>query len=323
MNQNATNVTYCPQRKDDDWVFAVVPVYILFIAVLGIVFNLFVLMVFCFHKKVCTVPEIYLGNLAAADLVLVASLPFWAVNVSNRYNWPFGALLCKLVNLSISMNMYCSIYFLVLISMDRFMALVHPLSQTRMRRPKYAKLCCLLVWCLGLLMNTPVLMYRQVQHFSAINTTLCYFALRNPLSFMLYQGIQALFIFVIPVSIISVCTFKIIKALKNRENTQKKEMKATTLVLAVLLAFLICWLPFHLLGIIQLLSKAGGIKQCGFVMVIQTSQQIFTYFALFNSVINPVLYVIVGKNFRKKAKELFNQWSRQESTTINSMSSFT
>ncbi|XP_074548359.1 B2 bradykinin receptor-like [Halichoeres trimaculatus] len=284
-------------------------------------FNSFVLMVFCFHKKVCTVPEIYLSNLAAADLVLVATLPFWAVNVSSRYNWPFGTPLCKLVNINISMNMYCSIYFLVLISIDRFVALVHPLSQTKMRRPKYAKLCCVLVWCFGLLMNSPALMYRKVGHIPSINTTLCYFDFPNPFVDMLISGIQILFIFIIPVSIISPCSFKIIKALKTRENTQKKEMKATTLVLAVLLAFLVCWIPFNLIGIVKLIGKAGGIKQCSIAINIEISHQVFLYFALFNSVINPVLYVIVGKNFRKKVKELINQWSRGENTSINYTSS--
>nr|XP_013876381.1 PREDICTED: B2 bradykinin receptor-like [Austrofundulus limnaeus] len=80
-------------------------------------------MVFCLHKKACTTPEIYLSNMAAADLVLVSFLPFWAVFVSNHFHWTFGDAMCKIINMIIIMNSFCSIYFLVLVSIDRYLAL--------------------------------------------------------------------------------------------------------------------------------------------------------------------------------------------------------
>ncbi|CAJ1073390.1 B2 bradykinin receptor-like [Xyrichtys novacula] len=318
--QNTTNATYCTLEKPKDWVFTVLPVYVLLITVFGIVFNLFVLIVFCFHKKACSAAEIYLSNLAAADLVLVANLPFWAINISNRYNWPFSGPLCKLVNLCITMNTYCSIYFLVLISSDRYVALVHPLSHNRMRRPKYAKLGCLLVWGFGLLMSTPVLMYRKVKHDPRYNLTVCFLDFPSPFVFQLYEGILTVVIFIIPITIISWCTFKIIQALRNRKNTQKKEVKATALVLAVVVAFLICWVPFHIIRIFEQLSRAGVFMQCRPVIVIETCKQIFIYVAFFNSVLNPLLYVIVGKHFRQKVKELFTQWSPGETSSSVSTS---
>uniref|UniRef100_A0A4W6EQC9 G-protein coupled receptors family 1 profile domain-containing protein n=1 Tax=Lates calcarifer TaxID=8187 RepID=A0A4W6EQC9_LATCA len=286
----------------------VVPIYILVIAVLGIIFNVFVLMVFCLHKKACTVAEIYLSNLAAADLVLVSCLPFWAVSAARKFNWPFGGSLCKLVNLSITMNVYCSIYFLVLVSIDRYMALVHPLSHERLRRPKFAKLSCLLVWALGLLLSVPTLIYREVEiSLTRIN--------------LLCEGTLSTLSFIIPIPIFSFCTFKIIQALNNRlmegSNTQKTEQKATTLVLAVLVAFLICWVPFHLVKIIEWLMRAEVLRGCKLGTVVEICKQIFTYLAFFNSVLNPILYVIVGKNFRRKVKELYKQRSLKRRATLS------
>ncbi|GLD47961.1 B2 bradykinin receptor-like protein [Lates japonicus] len=103
-DQNCTNGNNCSSLETKEWTYTVLQIYILVIAVLGIVFNVFVLMVFCLHKKACTVAEIYLSNLAAADLVLVSCLPFWAVYAANKFNWPFSGSLCKLVNLSINMR---------------------------------------------------------------------------------------------------------------------------------------------------------------------------------------------------------------------------
>uniref|UniRef100_A0A3Q3QAG0 G-protein coupled receptors family 1 profile domain-containing protein n=1 Tax=Monopterus albus TaxID=43700 RepID=A0A3Q3QAG0_MONAL len=261
-------------------------------SILGILLNVFVLMVFCLHKKACTVPEIYMSNLAAADLVLVSCLPFWAVYVGNKFNWLFGSFLCKLVPASISINAYCSIYFLVLVSLDRYMALVHPLTLERLRRPKYAKLSCVVVWGVGLLLNNPMFIYRKVKNSSQTNTTLCY--LNYPVTHkQLFDTMMIIFSFIIPISIIFYCTFKIILALNNRVmhglNTQKMEKKATTLVLVVLFAFLICWVPLYLMRIILLFIDYQILGGCSLWQFLVKYSWIFMNFAYSNSVLNPIL----------------------------------
>uniref|UniRef100_A0A668RVL0 G-protein coupled receptors family 1 profile domain-containing protein n=1 Tax=Oreochromis aureus TaxID=47969 RepID=A0A668RVL0_OREAU len=281
------------------WTFTLVPPYILVISVLGIIFNVFVLMVLCLHKKACTVAEIYLSNLSGADLALVCCLPFWADYVAKGYYWAFSESLCKVVTAIIKMNAFCSIYFLVLVSIDRYVALVHPLSHHRMCRPFYAKLECLFMWGLGLVFALPAFIYRKLLHHSQ-----CILDFNND-QHLVYEVMTAVFSFIIPVSIISFCTLKIIQALRNRLeglNTQRTEQKATTLILAVLLAFLICWGPFHLSRILDLLERLG-ILRCHIVLIIY--KHISLYLAFFNSILNPILYVVIGKNFQKRAKELF------------------
>ncbi|XP_069007921.1 B2 bradykinin receptor [Embiotoca jacksoni] len=312
-DQNNTNGTNCPDTDAWEWLNTSQPVYILIITVLGIVFNVFVLMVFCLHKKACTVAEIYLSNLAAADLLLVSCLPFWAVNVFNDFNWPFGQFLCKVVNVGIKMNVYCSIYCLVLVSIDRYVALVYTMSHGRMRRPKYAKLGCLLTWGVGLLLSAPALIFREVKHFPEYGINACFLNYPSHAVELFCDGMLIIFSFIFPISIISFCTLKIIQALRiqaiERFNAEKTERKATTLMLAVLLAFLICWVPFHMVTTLDVLLRANILGGCHLTTVLDICNQIFTYLAFFNSVLNPILYVIVGKNFRKKAQEIFKQWS--------------
>ncbi|KAL7381073.1 hypothetical protein ABVT39_028290 [Epinephelus coioides] len=316
---NSTHSPDCPDAESAEWHYTVLPVYILLVSVLGMVLNAFVLMVFCFHRKACTVAEIYLSNMAIADFVLMTCLPFWAVYAANKFNWLFPTPLCKLVTLSINMNAYCSIYFLVLISIDRLLALVHPLSHERMRRPKCAKLACVLVWGFGLLLGVPTLVYRDVVHNPKTNSSLCYLKYPNIHVGRAFDVMQIIFGFIIPVSIISYCTFKIIKALQNRSidalNTRQTEQKATTLVLAVLLAFMICWVPFHLIKISAALIQLKLLTGCDVIAIINTCRHVFMYFAFFNSVLNPILYVIVGQNFQKKVRELFKRRSFDRSTS--------
>ncbi|XP_054909347.1 B2 bradykinin receptor-like [Poeciliopsis prolifica] len=293
-----------------------VTAYILSISVLGIVLNIFVLTVFVLHKKPCTVAEIYLSNLAAADLFLVSFLPFWAANVYHKFDWIFGLAMCKMVNVSILMNVYCSIYFVVLISIDRYLALVHPLSLEKMRRPKFAKICCVVVWILGLSLSIPKFINRKLAPDK--NITSC-----SELDETLLQATEWMILvlgFFIPISIIFFCTAKILKALRNRSiqgvKMRKKDQKANALVLAVLLAFLICWVPYHLRSIPTWLYKARILAKCSSEIIQHFCGQFFTYLAFFNSVANPILYVIVGRNFRDKLKELINQWDQKRSATI-------
>lgn len=319
LSGDPNSTLQCPEAEKKEWHYTVLPVYILLITVLGMVLNAFVLIVFCFHKKACTVAEIYLSNMAIADLVLMTCLPFWAVYAIKRFNWPFAIPLCRLVTLSINMNAYCSIYFLVLIGVDRYLALVHPLSHERMRRPKCAKLACVLVWGFGLLLGVPTLYYREVEYIPKLNATVCYLKYPTVPVQLVFDVILMMFGFIIPVSIISYCTFKIIKALQNRSieglNTKQTEQKATTLMLAVLLAFMICWVPFYLVKIPHTLIQAGLLTACNARSIVNTCSHVFMYFAFFNSVLNPILYVIVGKNFQKKVRELFKQGHFDRSTS--------
>uniref|UniRef100_A0A3P8TF66 Bradykinin receptor B2 n=1 Tax=Amphiprion percula TaxID=161767 RepID=A0A3P8TF66_AMPPE len=288
------NDTWC-HYNPNDWIFTVIPVYILIISVLGIILNVFVLMVFWLHKKACTVAEIYLSNLAAADLFLMSPFLVLAVIAGTKYDLHLSKTMCKLIIFSLSMNVYCSIIILALVSIDRYLALVHPLTSGRMRRPFYAKVACVLVWGVCFLLNVPVLIYREVVHDSERNFTTCDFNFPSPSMFLVFEGIS-LFIFFIPTFIISFCTLKITNTLsgtlKKELNAQKKEQKATTLVLVVLLAFLICCVPIHVVSILDLLGRVNILNG-----------------SLSNSVLNPILYVIVGKTFQKKVKELFMQIS--------------
>uniref|UniRef100_A0A3Q3CW13 Bradykinin receptor B2 n=1 Tax=Haplochromis burtoni TaxID=8153 RepID=A0A3Q3CW13_HAPBU len=304
-DQSNTGEDHCIP-EDNSLVFTLVPPYILVISVLGIIFNVFVLMVFCLHKKACTVAEIYLSNLAGADLALVCWLPFWAEYTRKGFDWPFSESLCKVTSAVIYMNAFCSIYFLVMVSIDRYVALVHPLSHERIRRPFYAKLGCLFVWGLGLVFALPIFIYRKLEFNSQLNLTHCSLNLTFPEQYLASEVTTITFSFIVPVIIILFCTVKIIQTLRKRLmevlNIQKTDQKATTLILAVLLAFLICWVPFHVTKILDVLQNTGILK-CHITLTIV--QQISTYFAFFNSVLNPILYVLVGKTFQKRAKELF------------------
>uniref|UniRef100_A0A3Q0S8P6 Bradykinin receptor B2 n=1 Tax=Amphilophus citrinellus TaxID=61819 RepID=A0A3Q0S8P6_AMPCI len=282
-----TNESHCI-IDDTSLIFTLVPAYILVISVLALIFNISVLMVFCFHKKACTVAEIYLSNLAGVSL-----LPVY--------------IFCKLVPAVINMNAFCSIYFIVLVCIDHYLALVHPLALERMSRPPNAKLGCLVVWSLGLAFALPTFIYRKLRFEPWSNGTVSCDLDYTDNEFLMSEMRTIMFSFIIPISIISFCTVRIIQAMNKRLpvglNTWRTEQKTTTLILVVLLAFLICWVPFHVSRILVVLEHVGMLS-CHIILIVY--QEVSTYLAFFNSVLNPILYIIFGKRFRKRAKEFFN-----------------
>ncbi|XP_040188329.1 B2 bradykinin receptor-like [Rana temporaria] len=311
-NNTLSDVRICLAPEGLEWLYAYQPAYMWFIFALGFVENVFVISVFLLHKSRCTVAEIYLGNMAAADLIFVSGLPFWAIYISNKFNWPFGSFLCITINSLIQLNLYGSVYFLMMVSIDRYLALVKTMSFGRMRRTGCAKIMCAIIWIFAVLVSLPKVIFRKVIFLPEFNTTSCVILPPHENWSIASNILMNLFGGFIPAVVIGFCTFQIIKVLRNNTMQQFKEInnekKATWLIFSVLLAFVLCWLPFHVITFFDTLELAGDLESCSWAHALEIGNQISTYIGFSNSCINPLLYVIVGNHFRKKVKEVFWQF---------------
>ncbi|XP_041950271.1 B2 bradykinin receptor [Alosa sapidissima] len=290
------------------------PIYLTLISAIGLLGNGFVLCIFCLQRKAsCSVPDVYLGNLAAADLVLVICLPFWAVTIANNFDWVFGVLFCKLVSVAIYMNYFCSVLFLVLVSVDRYLALVQPMRPSCLRRAPWAKRICLAIWLLGLLLSLPVLLFRTVAYVPEARASACFLAYPHQ-GWRVQHNITVNVVgFLVPLPVVTFCTYHIIKALRNggpvgvAARGMRNERKATQLVLAVLIVFVFCWMPYQVVRALDTIDYFRVKTSCWWGDFMDVSEQLVVYLAYSNSAVNPFLYVIVGKHFRRKARAVLKQ----------------
>ncbi|XP_017311069.1 B2 bradykinin receptor [Ictalurus punctatus] len=303
----------CTYQAAWDWISSFQPLWLSIISIFGLVGNGLVLLVFYMQRNPCSVADVYLGNLALANLVMVLCLPFWAVTIAQDYAWSFGYTLCKLINTAISMNYFCSILFLVLVSVDRYLALARTMSRSRLRRSSWAKWICLGIWIIGFLASIPTLLFRGVRYFPDLGIYACFLSYPHP-GWRVQRNLSInVFGFAIPLPIIVFCTYHIVKALKDSDIRfvpgVRTEKRATHLVLTVLAVFLFCWTPHQVVRLLDTLEyyqiTPGG---CLFEHVLDISEQCSTYLAYADSAINPFLYVVVGKHFRKRAKGVFKQF---------------
>ncbi|CAL8285301.1 unnamed protein product [Lota lota] len=315
----------CNNTAAWDWVHTMQPGYMSIICAVGMVGNAFVLLVFCHRRqRHRTAADIYLGNLAAADLLMVSCLPFWVATVSGRFHWRFGKTMCQLVNVVISMNYYCSVLFLTLVSADRYLALTRPLSSPRGvggrgRQAPWAHGLCLGVWAVGMLLSLPALLFRTVGSFPELGVDACFLDYPHEGWRMRYNLTVNLVGFLIPVPVVSFCTYHICRVLQESRALQGRscreqataavvvERKAAYLVLVVLAIFVLCWLPYQILIFLDSLDYYQVISGCTWAYVLDIGVQLATYLGYSNSALNPFLYVIVGKHFKQRAREVCRQ----------------
>ncbi|CAI9158098.1 unnamed protein product [Rangifer tarandus platyrhynchus] len=332
LNGTLPESSSCFQSDWWNWLNTIQPPFLWILFLLATLENTFVLSVFCLHKSSCMVAEIYLGNLAVADLILAFGLPFWAITIANNFDWLFGEALCRVVNTMLYMNLYSSICFLMLVSIDRYLALVKTMSMGRMRGVRWAKLYSLVIWGCALLLSSPMLAFRTMREYDAEghNVTACVIMYPSR-TWEVFTNILLNSVgFLLPLSVITFCTVQIMQVLRNNEMQKFKEIqterKATLLVLAVLLLFVVCWLPFQISTFLDTLLRLQVLSGCWNEYVIDVFTQISSFVAYSNSCLNPLVYVIVGKRFRKKSREVYTWLCRpggcgspEPSQTENSM----
>ncbi|XP_041489429.1 B2 bradykinin receptor [Microtus oregoni] len=317
VNKSLPENSDCPDMEWLSWLNAIQAPFLWVLFLLAALENIFVLSVFCLHKNNCTVAEIYLGNLAAADLILACGLPFWAITIANNFDWLFGEVLCRVVNTLIYMNLYSSICFLMLVSIDRYLALVKTMSIGRMRGVRWAKIYSLVIWGCTLLLSSPMLMFRTLMKYNeeGFNVTACAIIYPSPYWEVFTNVLLNLVGFLLPLTIITFCTVKIMQVLRNNEMKKFKEIqterKATVLVLAVLGLFVICWVPFQISTFLDTLIRLNVLSGCWVRHAVDVITQISSYMAYSNSCLNPLVYVIVGKRFRKKSREVYQAMCRK------------
>ncbi|TRY60226.1 hypothetical protein DNTS_026375 [Danionella cerebrum] len=327
MDLNSSTLV-CNDTAAWTWLSSLQPPFLALISILGVLGNSLVLCVFCLQRKPWSVADVYLGNLAAADLIMVLCLPFWAVTIARDYQWSFGQVLCKTISTFISMNYFCSVFFLMLVSVDRYLALAKPMNPSNLRCPRWAKRVCVLIWVVGFILSFPALLFRRVSFFPDLGIEACFLQYPHP-AWVLQRNLTTnVFGFLLPLPVISLCTFHIVKALKNRglliQPRVQKERKAAQLVLTVLTVFLLCWTPFQLVRFLNTLDYFQLMPGCLWENILQISNELATYLGYSNSSMNPFLYVIVGSHFRKRAQGLFRMKSSssvQTNATVISKSS--
>ncbi|XP_026871432.2 lysophosphatidic acid receptor 6 [Electrophorus electricus] len=263
--------------------------------VTGLALNLIALVVFFCLTELRSQTTVYMTNLALADLLLVCTLPFRIL-----HHWGFGLsqMTCEVVGLILLVNMYGSIFLLTCISLDRCMAVCFPLSSQVREGRKKARLVCLGVWMLTIGASLP--MYLSKIKMIKNNTENCFggfphYAIQTTaLTSSLTIG------FGLPLVIMGLSSWSLVKAIRKSTAVQTTDLfdshKIQRMVGINLTIFLFCFLPYHLMLVVQhfYINHKKSLP-CSVLSAHHNSLMV----ACMNATLNPVTYYFTKETFRK------------------------
>ncbi|NXH97208.1 GPR35 protein, partial [Pachycephala philippinensis] len=124
----------------------------------GALFNILALWVFFCKMKKWTETRVYVINLVIADFSVICTLP---AMVYLLWNKSAQGELCRFIETMYFINMLVSIYIISFISIDRYIAIKHPLKAKAFRSPAKAALLCGILWVLVIMSATVQLRHRH------------------------------------------------------------------------------------------------------------------------------------------------------------------
>lgn len=268
-----------------------------------------------------TATNIYIFNLALADTLVLLTLPFQGTDVLLGF-WPFGDALCKIVIAIDYYNMFTSTFTLTAMSVDRYVAICHPIRALDVRTSSKAQAVNVAIWALASVVGIPVAIMgsAQVEDEGQLDSPSapgpCSLAPPDPASLPaeieclveiptpqdywgpLFAVFIFLFSFIIPVLIISICYSLMIRRLRgvrllsgSREKDRNLR-RITRLVLVVVAVFVGCWTPVQVFVLVQGLGVQPGSETAVAIL------RFCTALGYVNSCLNPILYAFLDENFK-------------------------
>lgn len=273
------------------------------ICALGLLGNILVLVTYAFYKKAKTLTDIYLVNVAIADLLFVFTLPLIIFN--EQYNWWMGIWACKVLRGSYSINLYCSVLLLACISGDRYVAIVKAKSSFGIRAPSraqiYSRFICIIIWLFAIVLSMPTFIYSELadEEINGTDEMECSltFATNGTAQLMkvLLPSMQMSVGFFLPLLVMGFCYTSVIFTLLRSQNYRRH--KALRVVLAVVLVFILCHLPYNITLLIHTV-RLFKVRSCSAEKNIHLAMSVTRSVAYLHCCLNPILYAFIGVKFR-------------------------
>lgn len=306
---------------------------LLLIVIFGTVIgNILVCVAVCLVRKLRRPCNYLLVSLAVSDLCVAVLVMPSALLFEVMGRWSFGTIFCDIWVSFDVLSCTASILNLCAISVDRYWAITKPLEYGVKRTPRRMMLCVALVWLGAACISLPPLLILGNEHKGENGEPIC--VVCQNFGYQIYATLGS---FYIPLAVMLFVYYQIFRAarrivmdekrahtrLENAINDasmekpskphigttigsphQKKlrfqlakERKASTTLGIIMSAFVCCWLPFFILALVRpFLGEQFQIPP--------TLSSVFLWLGYLNSMLNPIIYATLNKDFRKPFQEI-------------------
>lgn len=280
----------------------------LFPTIYGVVFivglfgNLTAVGIIALHIRRKNVLGVYLANLCVSDLIYICTLPIWIVYKA-REDWQFGALTCKIVGFFFNANLYSTIVFLSCIAMDRYLGTVFPIHSRTLRNMKAAMIVCGIIWVI-ILGTHSVLLSRDDLFNATQDIELCFekYPMDQWMADLNYFRIFVVFLIPLVLLVFSYCS--IIWAIHHSPSLERRQKrKITSLLLALIGIFVVCFLPYHVVLFIRSYASDLRINTCQLESKIRPAYRITFALTSITSALDPFINIFVSDSVKQDILE--------------------
>ncbi|KAJ1102416.1 hypothetical protein NDU88_007466 [Pleurodeles waltl] len=289
------NLTTC--EIHDGFLALLLPVMYALIFCTGLLGNGLALWVFQYRSQRKSSTAVYLWNVAVSDLLLVLCLP---LRVAYQ-NQPGPLLLCNTVGALFYLNMYVSITFLSLISLDRYLKILRPHQQYRMHSIPWSRAVSILVWLFSLICMTPF--FFEARKPEPCSEKCFHFRSKGLLAAVI--NITAVVVFFV-LLVLFICSYtEISKKLcrlpprRTEQPGRSSSATAVTKTLVVLVIFIVSFVPYHTVRLPYVLAQLDIISSVAWKQALHTANEVALCISALNSCMDPVIYFFLSNSFRK------------------------
>ncbi|XP_070180092.1 adenosine receptor A3-like [Littorina saxatilis] len=287
---------------------AVIVVYLVFECLIGVTSvctNSMVLLAMTKERKLRTITNCFVGSLAAADvLVGIVSIP---VAILTAKGLPNNFTLCVLMNSISKLLTLISVLNLLSVALDRFCAIRVPFHYRNVMSVARARRLVGIIWLFAIFIGLiPLFGWNNREH----TFKYCSFHKVISLEYMVYL---ILFVITLPSFIVMVLCyvyiFRVVRSTKQamlklmvrhgREITRltiKNNMRGDKGILMVIILFVICWMPFHVVNCLLLWGGSHSVPLGVYFVSIALSHC--------NSFVNPFLFAFGNSQFKVTIKSI-------------------
>ncbi|XP_070188356.1 tachykinin-like peptides receptor 99D [Littorina saxatilis] len=290
--------------------------YIIFVAMFVVAAggNTIVIWIVLAHKRMRTVTNYFLINLAVADVMIsLLNTPFNFLY--NMYqDWWFDRAYCKFSSFISTCTISASVLTFMAIAIDRYIAIIHPL------RPRLTGRIVLTIivgiWLASILLALPNIIYSEVYTWNESGRTMCYMHWPDiQLSHqsdqdLIYSTVLMVLNYFLPMVILTVTYSRISwelwvsrtigEAVSMQAERIRSKRKVVKMMVAVVMIFGFCWLPYHSFFIAVQVDETIRHKPY--------TQQVYLlifWLAMSNSLYNPIIYCLMNARFRQGFLQFF------------------
>ncbi|XP_050977605.1 trace amine-associated receptor 13c-like [Labeo rohita] len=295
----------CIKGKRSSHEYNIMYVFFSLLSAWTVFLNLLVIISISHFKKLHTPTNLIILSLAVADLLIgLIVIPVDAIKLIEMC-WNFGDTICRLFLIIMGLLLSTSLSNLILIAIDRYVAVCHPLLYPKKITTTKTLISICLCWFCSSAYNSVTLSYGSgdMSH----RSDACYGECPLVLNFAL--GVTDLFIsFLFPCTLIITLYLRIFYAVHQQVKVinslmkgakcemkgsvrRKSESKAALTLGIIVTVYLLCWIPYYILCLTENSASSAA-------------SDFLTWCLYINSCLNPLIYALFYPWFRTSVKHI-------------------